>query len=925
MKNCTLTKTGLAKLITSCLLVFISIQLSAQSVKGKISDTLDHKPLQNAVVTMIQKSDSVLYKFTRTNKNGEFELDHVVPGKYIFLITYPKFADFSDVFDISNQPATDLGTIPLTLKSKLLDAVVVRSSGAIRIKGDTTEFVADSFKLKEGATVEDLLKKLPGFQVNSKGEITAQGQKVDKVLVDGEEFFGNDPTVATQNIAAKVVDKVQVFDTKSDQQQLTGISNNSDGKTVNIKLKDSNKKGYFGKVYAGSDFNKYYDAKGLYNNFVGKRKISVYATKSNVNAGSLDWQDRQKLGLENDMEYDEIGGYYYSFGSSDEFSDWNLRGLPNSTTAGLLYGNKWNDESQNFNASYRFNHLQILNDASTLTQNILQNTINYRNKYVHSDVVNEQHAFNGKYEWKIDSLASLKFVSADIYKTSDLLSNYTSEYLNSNHELVNNSNQGKQNHTQRTQSDNQLTYKQLFKKKDRIWLTTLRFGYVEDAQNGILKTTTNFYKNNVLDSTDIIDQQKLYNGDSKTFGIKSTFSEPLSNKLTLIVDYAYNQNNSNSNRRTFNKSNYGKYELLDTIYSNNFNLNAFSNSGSAIFRYIDKKFRFSGGSGLSSVRLKLDNIYTNTRNTFDFLNFTPIAQFAYSFKPQTRISFTYRGSTQQPNINQLQPVSDNSDPLNVFTGNPNLKVGFNHNLNLNFNQFKVLSGTGLWLSGGVNFINNGIANYNILDTTTGKQTYMPVNVNGNMNWQFWGNYYKGGEKKLSRGIQYHGNGGTNVSFVNGIRNVTKYSSLSIGPSLSYDFPDKYNFWFNPEITYNNSVSSLQPDAKNKYFSYGGNMNFYVAFAKRFEFNTDANINFQQHISGFTSGVNIVVWNASIGRKIFKDKTGKILFVANDILDQNKGFERQINSNFIQEDRYSRISRYFQLRFEWNFNKMPGAK
>ena len=202
---------------------------------------------------------------------------------------------------------------------------------------------------------------------------------------------------------------------------------------------------------------------------------------------------------------------------------------------------------------------------------------------------------------------------------------------------------------------------------------------------------------------------------------------------------------------------------------------------------------------------------------------------------------------------------------------------------------------------------------------------MPVNVNGNTNWQFWGNYYKGGEKKLSRGVQYHGNGGTNVSFVNGIKNITHYSSLSIGPSLSYDFPDKYNFWFNPEITYNNSVSSLQPDARNKYFSYGGNMNFYIAFAKRFEFNTDANINFQQHISGFTSGVNIVVWNASIGRKIFKDKSGKILFVANDILDQNKGFERQINSNFIQEDRYSKISRYFQLRFEWTFNKMPGSK
>ena len=181
----------------------------------------------------------------------------------MLLITYPKFADFADIIEVKIQPETDLGTIPLTLKAKLMDAVIIKSAGAIRIKGDTTEFVADSFKLKDGATVEDLLKRFPGFQVNSKGEITAQGKKVDKVLVDGEEFFGDDPTMATQNITAKAVDKVQVYDTKSDQQNLTGISSGAEGKTVNIKLKEDSKKGSFGKIYAGSDFSNLMDAKGL--------------------------------------------------------------------------------------------------------------------------------------------------------------------------------------------------------------------------------------------------------------------------------------------------------------------------------------------------------------------------------------------------------------------------------------------------------------------------------------------------------------------------------------------------------------------------------------------------------------------------------------------------------------------------------------
>jgi hypothetical protein len=206
------------------------------TVKGKVADTLDKKNLQNAVVSFLKKSDSTLLYFTRTTKTGEFLIHNVAPESYVILVTFPGFADFADYIDVKNQPETDLGIIPLTLKAKLLDAVIIRSAGAVRIKGDTTEFVADSFKLKEGATVEDLLRRLPGFQVNGKGEITAQGQRVGKVLVDGEEFFGDDPTMATQNIGAKSVDKVQVYDTKSDQQNLTGISSGTETKTVNIKL-----------------------------------------------------------------------------------------------------------------------------------------------------------------------------------------------------------------------------------------------------------------------------------------------------------------------------------------------------------------------------------------------------------------------------------------------------------------------------------------------------------------------------------------------------------------------------------------------------------------------------------------------------------------------------------------------------------------
>src|SRR5215203_4746074 len=325
------------KFLAGLFIVFTSqFALAQSSLNGTIADTLGRKNLSNAVVSLLQKKDSTLYKFGRTDKTGSFLIQHLSPGKYVLLVTYPKFADFSEEIEVKDQPLTELGTIALTLKSQLLETVVVKSAGAIRIKGDTTEFIADSFHVKDGATVEDLLKKLPGFQVNSKGEVTTQGQRVQKVLVDGEEFFGDDPTMATQNISAKAVDRVQVFDTKTDQQNLTGISSGSEGKTVNIKLKEDAKKGSFGKAHVASNPDGLVDAKLLYNRFVGKQKLSVYGTSSDISTGSLNWEDRQKLGIENDYEYDEISGYYYSFSSGDDFNDWSLRGLPNSYTGGAL-------------------------------------------------------------------------------------------------------------------------------------------------------------------------------------------------------------------------------------------------------------------------------------------------------------------------------------------------------------------------------------------------------------------------------------------------------------------------------------------------------------------------------------------------------------------------------------------------------------
>lgn len=907
-------------------LILAHAAIAQSTVYGTITDTLGRKNLSNAVVSLLQKKDSALYKFSRTDKNGVFSLHNVIPGKYVMLITYPKFADFSDEVEIKNQLQTDLGKIPLTLKSQLLDAVVVKSAGAIRIKGDTTEFVADSFHVKDGATVEELLKKLPGFQVNSKGQVTAQGQKVGKVLVDGEEFFGDDPTMATQNIAAKAVDKVQVFDTKSEQQNITGISSGTEGKTVNIKLKEDMKKGSFGKAEAGSNFKNVTDAKILYNQFVGKRKFSLYGTKSNSSTGSLSWEDQRSLGMENDFEYDEINGYYTSFGNGDQdFNNWSLRGLPNAYTAGALYINKWNQERQGINGSYRYNRLATNNLATRMVQSITPTNLFNTNSTTATSGLIQQHAGNIKYEWKLDSLTSFKLISALTRKTTKAYSDGFTETDNlSLDKRTTNSSTSDYNKTH-LQSDNQLQYKQLFKKKDRILLATLRLGATKDEQDAMIYSNASFYTQNNLDSVKLQDQQKINNGNSLSYGAKVTFSEPLNLKWSLITEYSYNKNNSTSHKNTFNKDNNGKYEELDSVFSNNFDLDVFSHSGSLITRYTYKKIRLAFGSGISAIQLRLNNLDNKKRTDYNFTNLTPQVSFNYRMKPQSFIGFNYRGTTRQPGIDQLQPIRDNNDQLNIFVGNPDLKVGFNHNLSLFYNSYKVLSQRGIWINANYNITKNAITQSSKIDAS-GKRFYTPVNVNGNRNWNFWSQWNKGeGEKKWNSSVRFNGNGGRNITIINNAENKNEYYTFEFEYGIRYEVTDKYRLYLAPGISFNDSKSSLNKTIKTKYMGYGGDAEAYVMLPAKLELSSDVRVELRQKIPAFAGTPDIIVWNANLSRKILKDKSAKISFLVNDILDKNKGFNRNINSDQITEEHYQRLSRYFMLKFEWSFNKMPGKK
>ena len=289
-------------------ILFLSATAQKNEVSGIVKDTSTKASVKHAVVMLVSPKDSVIMAFTRVKDDGSYSFKNVVPGKYIFSVTHPNFGDFVDDVEIKNNEILSL--VSMTPKSKLLEAVIVKSGNPIRIKGDTTIYTADSFKVSANANVEELLKKMPGIQVDKNGQIKAMGQTVEKVLVDGEEFFGDDPGMAVKNLRADAVKEVQVFDKKSEQSEFTGIDDGKTQKTINLKLKEDKKKGYFGKVdLAGGlkkDIEDRYNDNILLSSFKGKRKITGFLLNGNTGQDGLSWQDEQKFGGGNEgMGVDE--------------------------------------------------------------------------------------------------------------------------------------------------------------------------------------------------------------------------------------------------------------------------------------------------------------------------------------------------------------------------------------------------------------------------------------------------------------------------------------------------------------------------------------------------------------------------------------------------------------------------------------------
>jgi hypothetical protein len=900
------------------------------SIKGTIADSVEHVKLGTTSVAILEAKDSILVKFGYTKADGTFMLDGLRKGKYILLTAYPDYADYTEEFtlDSANQ-AHDFGSISMSLKSRLLQEVMIKGTASqMKIKGDTTEFNAKAFVIQPNAKVEDLLKQLPGITVDKDGKITAEGQTVTKVLLDGEEFFGDDPTLVTRNIRADMVDKIQLYDKKSDQAAFTGVDDGKTEKTINVKLRADKNTGIFGKFQAGDGPEGIYQGQVLLNAFKNKEKFSVFGTIGNNGKVGIGWQDEQKYGMGDQLDFTD-NGISINTQSSDDldvFSGiYSGQGFPLAQTAGVHYDNKWNDDKQSVNVNYKVGYISIDGATNVLTQNNVPGEIfdNGSNQNYHNNMFRQK--LSVVYETKLDTSSNLKISVDGTVKHIITDNNYTSADT-LNNALVNSGTRQLNNTVDQRAFNANAFYTHKFHKPGRTLSFLVSESYSQSQANGFLKSHINFYNaQQQVDSTQDINESKTNNLQSNLFNTNLTYSEPLTASFTLALNYGIGVNHASADRNTFNANSTGVYNTfpVDSL-SSNYTFNQFLNHAGAILNYKKGKLTFNFGTRVTDDQFhQLDN-FTGNLNDRTFIDWAPQARLQYRFSPQKSFTFGYNGTTAQPTLEQLQPVASNSDPLNVIVGNPGLTPSFTNTFNINYQSYKVLTDQFFGFYGNYSFIDNPIVNhinYNQVGQSVSEYFNLPghatTNFNGGVNF---GRKIQG-LGGINVGVGFNINGNTSYNYTNDSLNMSKNYVLNPSINLGLYKMKKIELSFQAGPTYTISESSLQPTINNNGWGALANMDGTIYLPGKFQVGTYSTYQYTAATASFHNSFSQPIINLFLIKTFLKNDNLSIEAWENDVFNQNSGFSRVAQANLITQTVNNTLKRYFMLTINYDFTKM----
>lgn len=882
-------------------------------VKGTVYDTTGSKPLENAVVIAVRLTDSLLLDFAHTDKEGKFKIGNFPIDTFALTISYPKLEDKTYYFygNKSNYEIT-IPAVNMQFESKELETIVIYANkNPIYYKGDTLVYVADSFKVAENAVVEDLLKKLPGIKVEKDGSIKSQGKAIGQVLVDGDEFFGSDATIATKNLGANGVETVEVYEKKNENAEEGG---DEKIQVMNLKLKEEAKKGYFGRTSIASDFTDFYEGELLFNKFNGTQKISVFALSSNTPRSGFGWGDQNKFGLENEQNVTMNEDGEYEWNENANYG----QGIPQTLKAGIYYSDKiGKNKKTKVGFNYTYDEYKMKSISEQSSQYFLEDTTYFTNDSTDNFKLKKSHRLGLTFSSQLDSLTTFDIIPTIRFNSTEIDNVEQSGFLSELHNPVRETFVQHTNTSDKYTIENQLILNRKFKKPKRELSLRYNLTLEDEKMEGKLFSNNLYFDGSFVNDT--IDQAKINSNSNQLHTGKVSYTEPLTKRWRIEMEYMAEYGSTAQNKETREKVG-NDYSSLNTQFSNNFENQKLQNRLAAIIVYQRRKYAFYVGTRIRNISIDNLNIVTNTLVHQNLTNILPRFTYVYNPTQSKRFSINYITNAKQPSITDLQPVPNNLNPNRIQIGNPLLKPSYTHKIDVSFNNWKALSGQYVYMSLSSKYIQNDFADSSIYDPVNiGKVSSQTVNIDGN----YYANLFGGAgiplfNKIIELNPQINANYSSYSNFIDGEKNTIQQRSIGSTLELNH-YSDSLEFSISADLSYSspkNTLSSLISSAYTTQTYYAG-VSWRIPWKMKIASDVSYTINGGQRASGYA--INYLIWNAMISRSFLKTENLTLSIMGNDLLNQNISAQRQVYGNVITDNKTKIISRYILLKLTMKFN------
>lgn len=920
------------------LLILFTSSLYSQSttydIKGIIEDTLQN-PLIHSTVLLLEKSDSTMVEFTRSEIDGSFKFKDVSLGDYVVKSTYIGYIPLTvDATSVDGKDV-NLGTLKMTeIATELMEVVIKAAKAPMKMRGDTLEYDATTFKVPDGSTVEDLLRRLPGMEVDQDGSITADGKDVTRVTVDGKSFFGNSPQAATKNLPAEGVSKVQVFDTKTEEDEITGASTSGQDKTMNLELKEEFKSGGFGRIVAGVGTEGRAELKGNYNKFNKKIQFSLVGVGNNTGRNGLSWNDYQDfLGSQsfNFSDGTDYGfgsrGHTVYFGGGDSglessiqsifFQGRNNGGLPENYNGGVNFN--YDDDKLKVNSVYYYNQAGLDKDSRSNEDHFFQDFVQNENRTNENDNISRGHRVEMNIEKELDSLHTIKIEMNGAKINNDRLNLgsidiFRDDVLTSIGTINNNTN------TTGYLGNGLLLFRKKFQKKGRSMGINTSFLTTELENDWTQASQTDFYKDATsIESTQLIDQQNSSIADKNEWKVNALYVEPLAKYFFLNTFYNYSDISETGDRDV--KDITDEVETPNEFLSRTYDNTSQRNRIGSYVRYSKDGTNISVGAAYQN--LDINGIYTfkNSNTIIDPLDrtFTDIVPFVSLTLTPVRNSYIDISYTKQvgaPSINDLQPAIDNTNPFYIREGNPNLVPENKHAFRGYISRSYPASG----IRASVSF-NYGVYQdkYSIEESINDKlvTTIRPINVGGGSDGNMWSSFtFPIIKNKITSTISLNLRYDKSPSIINELETLTTSKGYTPGFKFNITPNDDLAIYINGRYGVSNTTYDIaeNQDRQTKSTNLGIEFNTKLPIG----FFLNSSFNYQKYSNDrFNVDQEIPILNASIYRQFLPNNTLEVRLSVYDGLSRNQSFSQYASGNSISQSFTDALERYFMLSMTYN--------